>query len=100
VNRNHTDVPEGEKLPSADDPRWADWCAPLLKFLNGHARTHDELELWRRQRHYPQHLLPNMLAWLFMSGLAYFSFEGKTWRRSSRRIAKVDANTRGARCNV
>jgi hypothetical protein len=65
-------------IPPTGDPRWAEWCKPLLEFLET-PRSHAELDAWEKENKIRKFLLPHMLAWLDLKGLV--TYERKTWRK-------------------
>ena len=73
------------QVPTADDPRWPDWCQPLLDLL-ARPRDNDELDAWAKSKHLRQPWLPNMLSWLEIHRLV--SYTRGRWQRTSKMTAE------------
>jgi len=75
-----------EDMPPMSDPRWAEWSAPLLKYLTAAPRTWTELESWRRARGVSAYLFRNCLAWLEDAGVARSEGNGKRVKWTARKL--------------
>ena len=65
----------------ANDRRWFDRTGPLRTFLGEEERSWDELLTWGKKNKTNEEMIRNMLAWLFMEGLAAYSKTTKKWRK-------------------
>ena len=76
----HLVIFNGNSIPPAGSPMWADATLPLLTKLQESAMTIDEIIAWSRKLKIAANMIRNMVGWLSLSDLIYYDVGFKIWR--------------------
>jgi hypothetical protein len=57
-------MPSRQQVPPTGDPRWEEWCAPLLAFIFECPRTWDDLREWEKANGIRPSMTTHMVCWL------------------------------------
>lgn len=75
------------KSPTVDDPRWADWCVPLLEFLSD-PQEWPAINRWCRTTRFGGVKIRHCIAWLEEKRLAFsYVIDGRVvWVSMAERV--------------